>query len=108
MQNLNFVALPVPEIIIRYIGILSLRYPHTSGLPCDAGISHDHVAGPPMVIYNHGRAGVLAGNPSVTCQSTIAVARNIDCQVQRSSTLILGVFRLHQIAHVGVSREQRP
>jgi len=27
----------------------------------------------------------------------------IDCQVQRSSTLILGVFPLHQIAHFGVS-----
>jgi len=50
------IALPVPDIIIRYIGILSLRYPHTSGLPCDAGISRDHVADPPMVIYNHRRA----------------------------------------------------
>ena len=56
MQNL-FVALPVPEIIIRYIGILSLHYLHTSvcaALPFDAGISRDH-------------AGVVTGNPSVTC-----------------------------------------
>ena len=56
MQNLKFVALPVPEIIIQYIGILSLRYPHTSGLLCDAGISRNHVADPPMVIYNNRRA----------------------------------------------------
>jgi len=54
--------------------------------------------------------GVVAGNPSVTrsYNVTIAVARNIDCQVQRSPTLILGVFRLHQIAHVGVSLHTGP
>jgi len=48
MQNLKFVAL-------RYIGILSLHYPHTSGLPGDAGISP-----------RPRRPGVVAGNPSVT------------------------------------------
>ena len=83
MQNLKFVALPVPEIIIRYIGILSLRYPHTSGLPCDAGISCDHVTAPPMVIYNHGRAWACRRRRGKSQRHTsiddCTVARNIDC-----------------------------
>ena len=81
-----------------------VRSPHTSGLcrlPCDAGISRNHA--PRAQLLERGLFIPTTLLYNVTGESTIAVADNIDCQVQRFSTLILGVFPLHQIAHVGVS-----
>ena len=91
MQNLKFVALPVPEIIMRYIGILSLHYPHTSGsCRCrDAGI---FPRSPRSLARRRTRPIYSDGSTyNVTGESTIAVAHIFTVKFNALSPEIWGV-----------------